>query len=216
LHRLHEDLALAALDVAEAHAAVDLRDGGRVLRTARLEQLRHARQAARDVARLVRLAADLGDGLAGEYPLAVLRREHRVHRDHEVAYPRLVLSLALPHLDVRMQLLLTILDDDALAQAGELVELLGYRLVLHEVHEANRALHVGDDRIRVRVPGKYDLVLLHVLSVLDHEDGAERHGQSRTDCRTRIVRRTDHQLAFVRGDHSLAIRVRHRNQAIAI
>src|SRR5690606_16295525 len=120
LHRLHEDLALAALDVAEAHAAVDLRDGGRVLRTARLEQLRHARQAARDVARLVRLAADLGDGVAGEYPLAVLRREHRVHRAHEVAYPRLVLSLALPHLDVRMQLLLTILDDDALAQAGEL------------------------------------------------------------------------------------------------
>ena len=64
-HRLDEDLALAALDLAEPHDAVDLRDRRRILRTARLEQLGHTRQTAGDVARLVRLAADLGDRRAG-------------------------------------------------------------------------------------------------------------------------------------------------------
>ena len=57
----HEDLALAALDLAEPHDAVDLGDRRRILRTARLEQLGDSRQTARDVARLVRLAADLGE-----------------------------------------------------------------------------------------------------------------------------------------------------------
>jgi hypothetical protein len=32
-----------------------------------------------------------------------------------------------------MQLLFAVFDDDALAQTGELVELLGHRLVFHEI-----------------------------------------------------------------------------------
>src|SRR5690606_18384156 len=60
--REHEDLALAALDLAELHHAIDLGHRRRVLGTTRLEQLRDARQAAGDVAGLVRLARDLGDG----------------------------------------------------------------------------------------------------------------------------------------------------------
>src|SRR3989440_3050685 len=51
---VHPDLTLAALDVAEAHHAVDLGDRGRVLGPPGFEQLGHARQAAGDVARLVR------------------------------------------------------------------------------------------------------------------------------------------------------------------
>src|SRR5205814_771226 len=43
------DLALAALDLAEPHGAVDLGDRRRILRPPGLEQLRHARQTARDV-----------------------------------------------------------------------------------------------------------------------------------------------------------------------
>ena len=56
LFGVHVDLALAALDVAEAHRAVHLGNRGRVLRPPRLEQLGDARQTARDVARLVGLA----------------------------------------------------------------------------------------------------------------------------------------------------------------
>src|SRR4029077_16286356 len=65
-HRLHEDLALAALDVAEADNTIDLGDRGRILRLARLEQLGNSRQTARDVARLVRFAAELRQRFAGE------------------------------------------------------------------------------------------------------------------------------------------------------
>ncbi len=54
--RHDSDFALAALDVAESHFTVNFRDGSRILRTTRFEQLRHARQTARDVACLVRLA----------------------------------------------------------------------------------------------------------------------------------------------------------------
>src|SRR3989442_943155 len=64
LLRMHPDLALAALDLAEPHHAVHFRNRGRVLRPTRLEQLGDARQTARDVARLVRLARHLGKHLA--------------------------------------------------------------------------------------------------------------------------------------------------------
>jgi hypothetical protein len=51
--------ALLALGVlAERDRAGDFRQQARVLRGARLEELRHARQAARDVARLGRLLRD--------------------------------------------------------------------------------------------------------------------------------------------------------------
>ena len=66
----HVHLALTALDVAEADAAVDLRDDRRILRTTRLEELRHPRQTAGDVAGLVHLAADLREGVAGSRPLS--------------------------------------------------------------------------------------------------------------------------------------------------
>src|SRR5262249_32035668 len=63
---------LPALDLAEPHDAVDLRDGGRIFRTTRLEQLGASRQTARDVARLVRFAADLGQRGARENLLTIV------------------------------------------------------------------------------------------------------------------------------------------------
>ena len=91
-------------------------------------------------------------------------------------------------LDVRVELLLAVLDDDALAQAGELVELLGHRLVLDDVDEPDRPVHVGDDRRGVRVPGEDDVVLLDLLAVLHHEVRAERHLEARHDGRVLVAR----------------------------
>ena len=64
--------------------------------------------------------------------------------DHEVAHAALLPALGLPDLDVRMELLLAVLDHDALAEARQLVELLAHRLVLDDVDEADRAFRVGD------------------------------------------------------------------------
>ena len=156
------DLALAALDLAEPHDAVDLGDRRRILRTTRFEQLGDSRQTARDVARLVRFAADLGDDRSGEDALSIFHGELRARRDDEVAHALLLPALLLNDLDVRVELLFAVFDDDALAQTGELVELLGHRLVFDDVDEAHRAVDVGENRVRVRIPGEDHLVALHV------------------------------------------------------
>src|SRR5436853_249269 len=78
--RMDEDLALAALDVAEPHGAVDLGNRRRVLRPPRFEQLGDARQAAGDIPRLVRLAGYLGQHLTGVHLGAVLHGELRALR----------------------------------------------------------------------------------------------------------------------------------------
>ena len=90
------DLALAALDLAEPHDAVDLGNRRRILRTARLEQLGDSRQTARDVARLVRFAADLGDDRARRRCCCPSSHgELRAHRDDEVAHALLLAALLL-------------------------------------------------------------------------------------------------------------------------
>src|SRR5690349_19325394 len=170
--RVDANLALAALDLAEPNDTVDLRDRRWILGPARLEQLGDAGQTAGDVARLVRLTADLGDRRAGADALPVLHRELRAHRDDEVTHALFLAALLLHDLDVRMELLLTILDDDALAQASELVELFGHRLLFDDVDEADRTLDVGDDRVGVRIPAEDHLIALHFVAVLHHQDRA--------------------------------------------
>src|SRR6185295_2152421 len=106
----------------------------RILRTPSFEEFCDARQAARDVACLVCLTRDLGDRFASMNLLAVVGNQHRPHWDNEVSDLLFLSDLRRPDLDVRMRLLLAVLDDDALTQTGELVELLGVRLVLDEVN----------------------------------------------------------------------------------
>src|SRR5688500_489471 len=160
--RHDSDLALAALDVAESHLTIDLGDRGRILRTARLEQLGNTRQTTGDVASLVRFAADLSEDRSGRDLLAIFNRQLRANRDHEVTKALLLAALRFPDLDVRVQLFLLVLDDDGLAETGELVELLGYRLARNQVDEVESSFHVGDDRVRVRIPREDDLILLHL------------------------------------------------------
>src|SRR5207247_9308734 len=110
--------ALSPLDLAEPHRAADLRDRRRILRPPGLEQLGHARQAARDVARLIRLARHLGEHQPGVDLLTVLDGELGAFGDDEVAQPLLLLTLLLDDLAVRLQLLVPALDAHPLARAG--------------------------------------------------------------------------------------------------
>src|SRR4051812_45586741 len=166
------DFALAALDLAEPNDTVDLGDRRRILGPARLEQLGDAWQTTGDVARLVRLTTDLGDRRSGADALSVLHRELGAHRDDEVAHALLLAALLLHDLDVRMELLFTIFDDDALARARELIQLLRHRLFLDDIDEANGALDVRDDRVGVRIPAEDHLIALHLVTILHHQDGA--------------------------------------------
>src|SRR5688572_12199478 len=215
-HGLHEDLALAALDLAEADHAVDLGDRRRILWTTRLEQLGDAGQTARDVARLVRLAANLRDRRSRGDLLTVLHRELCAHRDDEVTDALLLPALLLHDLDVRVELLLAVLDDDALAQTGELVELLGHRFILDDVDEANRARHVRDDRRGVGIPREDHLVPLHRIAIAHHHDGAEGHRQARANLRVLVGALPDDDLAFIGGDDPVILAVLDHDQAIAV
>ncbi len=212
--RRDEHLALAALDVAKLHDAVDFGDRRRILRATRFKEFCHARKTTGDVARLVRLARDLGDRVAGVHLVAILGDQHGADRDDEVADLLLLPALRLPDLDVRVELLLAVLDDDALAQAGQFIELLGNGLVLDDVDEANDAFDVGKDRVGVRVPREDDLLLLHLVAVLHEEGGAERHREARADRRRLVGRGADGDLAFVRGDDLLSLAVGDEHQAI--
>src|SRR5260370_27987030 len=99
---MHADLAVAALDLAEPHHAVHFGNRRGILRPPGLEQLGHARQTARDVARFVRLARHLGEHETGIYLLAVLDGELRTFGNDEVAEPLFLLALLPYHLHVRL------------------------------------------------------------------------------------------------------------------
>ena len=62
--RLDGDAALVLVVLAEPHGAADFGDDRRILRLARLEQLRHPRQTAGDVARLGAFGRDTRDHVA--------------------------------------------------------------------------------------------------------------------------------------------------------
>src|SRR5229473_6004793 len=173
------DLALAALDLAESHGAIHLGNRGRILGPPGLEQLSHARQAARDVTRLVCLARHLREHQAGVHLLAVLDGELRPLGNDEVAQPLLFLTLLLDDLDVRVQLLLPVLDDHPLAPPGELVQLLAHRLVFDDVHEPHHTPHVRHDRVGIGIPREQHTVTRHLGAVRHHQRGAERHVEAR-------------------------------------
>src|SRR6266567_3615402 len=214
------DLALAALDLAEPHGAVDLGDRRRILGPPGLEQLGHARQAARDVARLVRLARHLREHEPGVHFLAVLHGELRPFGDDEVAQPLFLLALLLDDLDVRVQLLLPVLDDHPLAPPRELVQLLAHRLLLDDVHEPYHAPDVRHDRVGVGVPGEQHRVARHLGAVQHHQRGAERHVEARVHRELppglAMGRGLEDQLALVARHDLLLLRRLDENQPVAV
>ena len=119
---------------------------------------------------------------------------------------------------MRVELLLSILDDDALPETGELIELLGHRLVLDEIDEPNGALDVRDDRVGVRVPGEDHLLLPDIDAILHHEHRAERHLQTRAHATSRalVARGPNGDLALVRRDDALSLGVRDDDESLAV
>src|SRR5438552_4089465 len=214
------DLALAALDLAEPHGAVDFGDRGRILGPPGLEQLGHARQAARDVPRLVRLARHLGEHEPRVHLLAVLDGELRPFGDDEVAQPLFLLPLLLDDLDVRVQLLLPVLDDDPLAPPGELVQLLAHRLFLDDVHEPHHAPHVRHDRVGVGVPCEQHRLARHLGAVHHHQRGAERHVEARVHRELApglaMRRRLEDQLTLVARHDLLLLRRLDEDEPVAV
>src|SRR5690606_25963421 len=93
--RLGDDdhLALAALDVPEPDATIDLGDHRRLLRLARLEQLGDTRQTTGYVPRLVRLAGYLRQRDALGHPLPVSHRELCTHLYVEITYLFIVIYI---------------------------------------------------------------------------------------------------------------------------
>ena len=80
LGRLDRDAALVLVVAAEADRAGDFGDDRGFLRTARLEQLRHARQTAGDVAGLGAFGRDTRDDVARLHLGAGIDRENGVDR----------------------------------------------------------------------------------------------------------------------------------------
>src|SRR5262249_24420165 len=157
-----DDLPLPLDDAAVADDAVDLGDDGRLAGFSRLEQLHPARQAARDVLRLRRLARDLGEDLAGVDPVVVLDHEVRVRR-HVVLARHLAALVA--DLDRRLLLLVGAVHDDLPREAGDLVHFLVIRDVGNEVLVFHAARILGEDRERVGIPLDEHGALLDHLAV---------------------------------------------------
>src|SRR6202035_5841190 len=175
--RLDGDAPLVLVIAAEPHRAGNLGNDRRFLRPPRLEQLRHPRQTAGDVARLGAFGRDTGDDVTGADMHAGIDRDDGVHGQQRAGVAAAaefedLAVLALDH-QRRAQVLLaagggrTPIDDHALGDAGRLVERLGQRLTFDQVLIADRAVDLGEDRPRIRVPLGDALAALDVIALVD-------------------------------------------------
>src|SRR5580693_9358615 len=175
--RLDGDAPLVLVVAAEPHRAGNLGDDRRFFRPPRLEQLRHPRQTAGDVARLGAFGRDTGDDVAGADMHAGIDRDDGVHGQQRagVAAAAELEDLAVLALDHqrRAQVLLAAggarapIDDNALGDAGRLVERLGQRLTFDQILVADRAVDLGEDRPGIRVPLGDALAALDVIAFVD-------------------------------------------------
>ena len=131
--RLDRDAALVLVVLAEPHRAADFGDDRGFLRPPRLEQLRHPRQTAGDVACLGAFGRDTRNDVARLHVAARIDRDDGIDRELVAGFAAAReledLAARLDH-DRRTQVLLVAgragapVDDDALGDAGRLVELL--------------------------------------------------------------------------------------------
>ena len=168
---LEDELALAAHAAADLDDAVDLGDLARVLRTAGLEEFRHARQAARDVLGLGDLARGLGQQRAGLDLLAFVHDDVRAGRDRVAGDDCVLLA---EQDDLRMQVFL-VLDDHRAHDARRLVDLALHGDARDHVAEVHLARLLREDRHVVRIPLREGLALLDLLAFAERDDRADDH-----------------------------------------
>ena len=180
LGRLDGEPALVLVVLAELHGAGDLGDDRRVLRPARLEQLRHPRQTAGDVAGLGAFGRDTRDHVARLDLAAEIDRQNGVDRQQVagIAAARELLDLAVLALDDDRRLQVggpargAPVGDHALGDAGRLVDRFRHRLALDQVLEGDGAFDLGEDRPGVGIPFGDALAALDVVAVLDAQPRA--------------------------------------------
>jgi len=154
-----------------------------ILGLARLEQLRHARQTARDVAVLAALARDTREDVAGIDVLAVLDRENRVERQ-QVAGLLAVgqhdrVAGGIVDGDARTQVAAARLplpvDHDPVGDARRVVDHLAHRHALDEIDIDRLTRLFGDDRQGVRIPLGELLALRDDRLAVDQQARTVRH-----------------------------------------
>ncbi len=211
-----DDEALLALGVlAERNGAGDLRKQAGILRRARLEQLRHARQTAGDVARLRGFLRHPREHVADVDRLAVLHVDDGMDLervgDRRLAAGELHFVTGLvEQLDLRPQTLggghaapLRV-DHDQRRQAGDVVDLLRDRHALLHVLELDGAGILGDDRAGVRIPARQHLPGLHRGGILHEQGRTVGHLVALALAPVLVL---DRHLSAARDHHLLAARV---------
>src|SRR6185436_3935917 len=216
-----DQAALALRFLTEGHRAGVLREDRRVLRLARLEQIRDARQTAGDVASLRGLLRDARDDVADRHFRAVVEahdcaRGQRVHRWNVGVRERDFLALGIRQAHDRTQVLaaartLLRIHHDRARQTRDLVDLALHRQAFDEVLELDETRHLGHDRVRVRIPGRHDLAGADRIAVADGDDRAVRDLVALA-LTTEFV---DHaELAGARGRDPVTLLVMHRLQVV--
>src|SRR5262249_26025745 len=154
-----------------------------VLRFAGLEELRHARQTARDVAGLRTLGRDTREDVAFLNLRTLFDREDRVDRQG-VARVRLVRELddfsllVLPRYrrtQIRAARARTPVENDLVRDTGRLVGDLFQAHAFDQALVLHRTGLLGQNRDRVRVPFDQALAALDALAFVELQVGAERH-----------------------------------------
>src|SRR5215471_8590698 len=174
--RLDHDASLVLVVASETDGARGFGDDRGLLRPARLEQLRHPRQTAGDVAGLGALGRDARDDVAGLHVRSRIDRDDGVDGElvARLAATRQfhdLVVLVLDH-DRRMQIDPAAgapVGHHALGDAGRFVERLRHRLALDQVLEGDRALDLGEDRPGIGIPLRDALAALDLVIVLDQQ-----------------------------------------------
>src|SRR5262245_42581274 len=174
--RLDDDATLVLVVAPEADGARGFGDNRRLLRPARLEQLRHPRQAAGDVARLGALGRDARDDVARLHVRSRIDRDDGVDGElvARLAAARQFHGLAVLVLDRDRRVQIdpaagAPIGHHALGDAGRFVERLRHRLALDQVLEGDRALDLGEDRPGIGIPLRDALAALDLVIVLDQQ-----------------------------------------------
>src|SRR5438552_8970117 len=175
VHRLDRDAALVLVVAAEPDGAGDFRDVRRVLWLAGLEQFRHPRQTAGDVAGLGAFGGNTRQDITGLDLRADIDRQNAVDRQHVagIAATCELQHLAILALDddrgpqIRPAPRRAPIDDDALGDTGGFVQRFRDRLTLDQVLEPDRALDFGENRTAVRIPFRDSLAALDHIAFVD-------------------------------------------------
>ena len=169
LRILQDEFALAANGSAHFDNAIDLRDLGRVFRTARFEKFGHTRQTAGDVLGLRDLPRRLREQCAGLDFLTFFHDDVRAGRNRVARDDFLLLA---DNDDLRMQIFL-VLDDDRAHQAGRFIDVALDRHACNHVAEFDLAGLVRQNRHVVRIPLHERFALLHLGAVRLRDNRAD-------------------------------------------